>query len=186
MGYICLSYTSVTDTWHDVPIECFPLIHSLRDFHPWSAGHGALDLWLACTLWEDYTDMNPVGLMALGKQRDGEGTGCRIFVPTDTEIANKVYLESVGGSGWLELAREVLEDPDRETQEDIWRGLERFSVFFIWEVWRERISCWFLHCPLSHWVFTPISDSWVFINITTIWIDVSGTEVQVSPSNSSS
>lgn len=43
--------------------------------------------------------MHPVGLVALGKQREREGTCCGIFVPTDTEIANKVYIESVGGIG---------------------------------------------------------------------------------------
>lgn len=64
---------------------------------------------------------------------------CGIFVCTDTlrwiikfTLNQRAQSETV----WLVLAREVLEDSDRGTQEDI--GF--FFLILIWEAWSGRVS----------------------------------------------
>lgn len=43
-------------------------------------------------------------------------------------------------TSWPELVIEILEKPDREVQEEIRWGLERFTAFFHLGRWKGRVS----------------------------------------------
>lgn len=64
---------------------------------------------------------------------------------------------------WSELIMEILEDPDRETQEE--GGSCRDSwILGSGKVERERVCYLFFHCLLDKQVCTPVFDYWIFIN----------------------